>query len=226
MPSALPCGPAAWPVPLPPVTLAGKLVTLEALQERHFAELLAFAGDAAIWRYLTSRPKSPGGMQSYLDGLLRDYASGTAMPFAVRRLSNGGSATGAIAGITRFKSLSREHRKALVGSWFAAGAWGSGCNTESKLLLLAYGFEQLQCLRVEFQVDSRNQRSTAALERMGAVREGMLRSYIITADGYRRDSIIFSVLDTEWPEVKRKLELRLEAQRGLQGEVTASPVRP
>jgi RimJ/RimL family protein N-acetyltransferase len=77
---------------------------------------------------------------------------------------------------------------------------------------MEYGFEWLHCLRIEFQVDSRNQRSCTALARMGAVQEGTLRSYIITGDGHRRDSVIFSVLDTEWPEVKRKLKQRLEAQ--------------
>jgi RimJ/RimL family protein N-acetyltransferase len=182
------------------------------LCEAHFAELLTFAENTEIWRYLTSRPKTPGLMRAYLDGLLRDYASGAALPFVVRRQSSG-----EIAGITRFKSLSREHRKALIGSWYAPSAWGSGCNTEGKLLLLKYGFESLGCLRIEFQVDSRNQRSAAALVRLGAVQEGTLRSYIITGDGYRRDSIVFSVLDSEWPEVKRKLELRLEEQLKLFG---------
>jgi RimJ/RimL family protein N-acetyltransferase len=203
----MPVQPADWPTPLPPVSLPGRLVCLEYLCEAHFAELLTFAEHTEIWRYLTSRPKTPDLMRAYLDGLVRDYASGSAMPFVVRRQSSG-----EIVGITRFKSLTREHRKALAGSWYAPIAWGSGCNTEGKLLLLKYGFESLGCLRIEFQVDSRTQRSAAALAKMGAVLEGTLRSYIITGDGYRRDSIIFSVLDSEWPEVKRKLELRLEEQ--------------
>ena len=204
--------PADWPTPLPPVLLPGRLVRLEHLCEAHFGELLTFAENTEIWRYLTSRPKTPDLMRAYLDGLLRDYSSGAALPFVVRRQSSG-----EIAGITRFKSLSREHRKALIGSWYTPGTWGSGCNTEGKLLLLKYGFESLGCLRIEFQVDSRNRRSAAALRKMGAVEEGTLRSYIITGDGYRRDSIVFSVLDSEWPEVKRKLELRLEEQLKLFG---------
>jgi N-acetyltransferase len=205
----MPVKPADWPVPIPSITLPGTLVSLEPLSEREFPELLPFANTPEIWRYLTSRPQTSDRMQSYLDGLLRDYASGVALPFVVRRRSKG-----EIAGITRFKTLSREHRKALVGSWYAPSAWGSGCNTEAKLLLLEYGFESLHCLRIEFQVDSRNQRSCAALARMGAMEEGTLRSYIITSDGHRRDSVIFSVLDTEWPQVKRNLQLRLEAQAG------------
>lgn len=203
----MPVSRADWPVPIPQVALAGTVVDLEPLSEMHFPDLLPFADTPEIWRYLASRPQTPDRMQAYLDGLLRDYASGGALPFVVRRRSNG-----EIAGITRFKSLSREHRKALVGSWYAPNAWGRGCNTEAKLLLMEYGFETLRCLRIEFQVDSRNQRSCNALARMGALQEGILRSYIITGDGYRRDSVIFGVLDTEWPEVKRKLQQRLEAQ--------------
>jgi len=205
----MPVQPADWPIPMPAVTLPGNLVSLEPLAERHFPELLPFAGTPEIWRYLTSRPQTPDRMQAYLDSLLHDYAIGIALPFVVRLASSG-----EIAGLTRFKRLSREHRKALVGSWYGPNAWGSGCNTEAKLLLMEYGFEALQCLRIEFQVDSRNRRSCEALARMGAVEEGTLRSYIITGDGHRRDSVIFSVLDTEWPEVKRKLRLRLEAQIG------------
>ncbi len=201
--------PADWPVPLPPVTLSGSLIELEPLCPSHFAELLPLAHTPEIWRYLTSRPQTPDRMQAYLDGLLRDYASGAAMPFVARRKS-----TGEIAGLTRFKSLSREHRKAIVGSWYVPAVWGGGCNTEGKLLLLEYGFESLGCLRIEFQVDSRNQRSCAALAKMGAVQEGVLRSYIITGDGHRRDSVIFSVLDTEWPEIKARLEARLRTQIG------------
>jgi RimJ/RimL family protein N-acetyltransferase len=216
MPSE-PCVPADWPVPLNPVSLPGKLVRLEPLSRERAAELLTFSSDPQIWRYLTSRPQSPDRMHAYLDSLLRDYANGSALPFLVRRRVNQ-EAGGEIVGMTRFKTLSREHRKALVGSWYAPGAWGTGCNTEAKLLLLEYGFEHLHCLRIEFQVDSRNHRSRTALVRMGAVEEGTLRSYIITGDGFRRDSVIFSVLDTEWPAVKRNLQLRLEAQTARQSE--------
>ncbi|MEI9971948.1 MAG: GNAT family protein [Ignavibacteriota bacterium] len=199
--------PTAWPVPVPPVELSGTIVTLETLTRDHFAEILPFAQTPEIWRYLTTRPQTPEHMESYLEGLLSGYASGVVLPFAVRLRS-----TRQIVGITRFKSLTREHRKAIVGSWYAPSAWGSGCNTEGKFLLMQYGFESLGCLRIEFQVDSRNQRSCAALAKLGATQEGILRSYIISSDGHRRDSVIFSVLDTEWPEIKEKLRQRLETQ--------------
>ena len=115
-------------------------------------------------------------------------------------------------GFTRLKNLSRQNRNAEVGSWFAPEAWGRGANTESKLLLLEYAFERLHCIRVEFQTDSRNIRSRNALAAIGAIEEGILRSRRITREGSRRDSVFFSILDNEWPLVKRHLTARVEAQ--------------
>jgi RimJ/RimL family protein N-acetyltransferase len=94
----------------------------------------------------------------------------------------------------------------------AASAWGNGANTESKLLLLIHAFETLDCIRIEFHTDSRNLRSRTALEKMGAHEEGILRSCHITRDGLRRDTVVFSILDREWPEAKQKLLSRLESQ--------------
>jgi N-acetyltransferase len=198
---------ADWPVPISPVFLQGKVVRLEPLVPDHEAELLKISDDAQIWRYLTNYAGSRDAMHNYLDASLRDYLSGTAQPFVVRAISDG-----RVIGTTRLKNMSRENRKAIVGSWFAQSAWGSGANTESKLLLLESAFESLNCLRVEFQTDSRNLRSRAALAKIGAVEEGTLRSYLITREGYRRDTVVFSVLDKEWPDVKRQLLLRLETQ--------------
>jgi RimJ/RimL family protein N-acetyltransferase len=189
--------------------LQGEIVRLEPLNRDHTAELQRISGEAQIWRYLTTRAGSPEEMEIYVDRLLGDLRSGTAMPFVVRTASDSQA-----AGLTRLKNISRENRKALVGSWFAPSAWGSGVNTESKLLLLEYAFESLNLLRVEFQTDSRNMRSRNALSKMGAIEEGTLRSYLITADGDRRDTVVFSVLDRDWPAVKQRLRQRLEAQTG------------
>jgi RimJ/RimL family protein N-acetyltransferase len=111
---------------------------------------------------------------------------------------------------TRLKNVSREHRKAAVGSWFTPSAWGSGANTESKLLVLKHAFENLGCIRVEFDTDVRNLRSRAALAKIGATEEGLLRSHHIMRDGFRRDTVIFSILDTEWPLAMEKLAARLD----------------
>ena len=195
-------------MPLGRTSLPGKLVCLEPLsRELHMEELVAIADDPEIWRFLSSKVKTGDEMRAYVETLLQGYESGSVLPFAVR-----GQKSGRLIGMTRLKDLSPEHRKAMVGTWFVRSEWGTGCNAEAKLLLLRYGFETMQCVRIEFQTDSRNERSRAALARMGAVEEGTLRSYFISNDGYRRDSVIFSVLDREWPEVKRKLETRLAAQ--------------
>ena len=106
-------------------------------------------------------------MEIYVDGLLRDRLSGTALSFIIRT-----AADSPVAGFTRLKNISLENRKALVGSWFAPHAWGGGINTEATLLLLEYAFELLNCIRVEFQTDSRNVRSRSALAKMGAIEEG------------------------------------------------------
>jgi len=200
--------PSNWPVPVSPVFLQGKLIRLEPLVPDHEAELLKISEDIRIWRYLTSYAGSPDAMRDYVDASLRDHLCGTALPFVVRATSDE-----RVIGMTRLKNMSRENRKAVVGSWFAQSAWGSGANAESKLLLLKHAFETLNCLRVEFQTDSRNLRSRAALAKMGAVEEGTLRSYLITTNGHRRDTVVFSVLEEEWPHVKGVLLSRLEKQR-------------
>lgn len=199
--------PADWPVPINQVFLQGQVIRLEPLVPTHETELLKISRDAQIWRCLTSDAGSPDAMLDYVNASLRDHLSGTALPFVVRAASDGRA-----IGMTRLKSMSRENRKAIVGSWFAQSAWGSGANTESKLLLLQHAFESLNCLRIEFHTDSRNLRSRAALVKMGAVEEGTLRSHLITTDGHRRDTVVFSVLDKEWPDVKRRLVSRLDTQ--------------
>ena len=203
----MPCNPADWPVPITPLFLQGKVIRLEPLVSTHETELLEISDDAQIWRYLTSDARSPQSMRDYVNALLCDHLAGTALPFVVRAAPDG-----RVIGMTRLKSMSRENRKAIVGSWLARSTWGSGANTESKLLLLQHAFESLNCLRVEFQTDSRNLRSRSALVKMGAVEEGTLRSYLITSDGHRRDTVVFSVLDKEWPDVKHRLLSRLRTQ--------------
>ncbi len=203
----MPFSPATWPVPLDPGPLEGRLVRLEPLSRSHEPELAKAAEDERIWRYLTSFAGSRDAMHEYLEALLGDRDAGTALPFVVRERSSG-----RLVGMTRLKNLSAEHRRAFTGSWLVPSAWGSGANAESKLLLLEYAFESLQCLRIEFHTDSRNARSRAALTRMGAAEEGVLRSYIAMRDGTRRDTVVLSVLAHEWPEVKRRLTERLRRQ--------------
>jgi hypothetical protein len=139
--------------------------------------------------------------------VLHDYKMGAALPFVIRGLS-----TGAALGMARLKEMSREHRRAEVGTWLSPNAWGSGANTESKLLILEHAFQSLGCQRIEFRTDSRNVRSRVALARLGAVEEGTLRRDQITRTGALRDTVLFSIIDRDWPHVRRGIQARIRAR--------------
>jgi RimJ/RimL family protein N-acetyltransferase len=208
---------ATWSVPLATLSLSGRLVCLEPLRPDHQAELSQIASDARIWTYLTSFAGNPQAMDVYMRHALRDYKLGVALPFVIRGLS-----TGTVVGMARLKEMSREHRRAEVGTWLSPNAWGSGANTESKLLILEHAFQSLGCHRIEFRTDSRNTRSRAALARLGAVEEGTLRSDQITRTGARRDTVLFSIIDRDWPDVRRVIQARIEARQ----MPATSPPRP
>lgn len=198
--------PATWSVPLATVTLSGRLVRLEPPRLDHQAELNQIASDARIWTYLTNFAGDPQAMDVYLRHALHDYKMGAALPFVIRGLSTGG-----VLGMARLKEMSREHRRAEVGTWLSPNAWGSGANTESKLLILEHAFQSLGCQRIEFRTDSRNVRSRAALARLGAVAEGTLRRDQITRTGAIRDTVLFSIIDRDWPHVRRVIQARMRA---------------
>lgn len=196
--------PAQWFVPLPITTLEGDLVRLESLRRDHAPELHEAGRHEAIWAYTTSAAPTPKAMRHYVDGLVGEYEAGSSLPFTVRQL-----ATGRAVGVTRLKKLSRANRSALVGSWYSPAVWRTGVNVEAKLLLLKHAFDTLGCIRVEFRTDTRNTRSRTALTCLGATEEGVLRSCQITRDDNKRDSAVFSILDSEWGSVRRRLEVRL-----------------
>ena len=202
----MPWQPSDWPTPLHAISLRGEVVNLEVLTALHEPELLKISQDARIWQYLTSNAGTPDGMHEYVGTSLEDHRSGTALPFIARCAK-----TGAAIGMIRLKNLSRVHRKGVVGTWFIPPFWGTGANAESKLLVLGHAFEVLSCLRVEFHADSRNLRSRAALKNMGAIQEGILRSDQITIAGDRRDTVMFSVLAEEWPNVRTRLLAKIAA---------------
>ncbi len=188
--------------PVEPATLEGRVIRLEPLSFEHAAELLVAAQDEEIWRYTLDDPRTADAMHSYIVTALREQAQGTALPFAVRHL-----ASGKTIGSTRYAAITRPHRGVEIGwTWYDRAHWRTAVNTEAKYLLLRHAFERLNCLRVELKTDGRNIRSQRAIERLGAMREGALRSKVIMRDGYRRDSVYFSILDYEWPEVKARLE--------------------
>jgi RimJ/RimL family protein N-acetyltransferase len=189
-----------------PVTLEGTLVRLEPLSHAHERDLLVAAQDEEIWRVTIDDPRTPEAMRSYVSRALAARDSGLAFPFAVVHRGEQRA-----VGATRYHSISFPDRGLEIGfTWYAPRFWRTGVNTECKYLLLRHAFEQLGCIRVEFKTDSRNARSRAAILRLGAVEEGTLRSKVIMRDGHRRDSVYFSILDHEWPEVRDRLERLLE----------------
>jgi RimJ/RimL family protein N-acetyltransferase len=192
-------------VALTPVALAGKWLTLEPLEERHAADLFAAMQDEDVCRYLAWPP--PVKIED-TQALVRDareaMARGQTMAFA--QVWN---ETGRAIGSTRLLDVRPADCQVEIGSTFLARAfWRTPANTESKYLMLTYAFERLGCVRVALKTDGRNVRSQEAIARLGAVREGVLRKHM-NVRGYQRDTVYYSILETEWPAVKTRLQARL-----------------
>ncbi|TKC78223.1 GNAT family N-acetyltransferase [Trinickia terrae] len=186
-------------------TLTGKTVELLPLQYGHAAALLDAAKDGELWNLKVTVVPAPDTIDAYLERALAGRRDGTVMPFAIARRD-----TGKIVGTTRFWKIDRDNRKLEIGStWLAASAQRTGINTEAKYLLLACAFETMQCVRVQFTTDELNAKSRAAILGIGAKQEGIVRNERIMPDGRRRNSVRFSIIDTEWPEVKAMLEKKL-----------------
>jgi len=193
-----------------PITLTGHWVTLEPLAERHAADLFAVAQDEDIWRYLAPpMPRTLADMQSWLADALATRARGEMLPFAVVW-----SETGRAIGSTRYMDYDVANRRLEIGhTWYARRAQRTPVNTECKLLLLTHAFEKLGCIAVEFRTHWFNQASRAAIARLGAKQDGVLRNHQLGADGAKRDTVVFSIIDGEWPAVKKHLAFQLERPR-------------
>jgi RimJ/RimL family protein N-acetyltransferase len=189
-----------------PVTLTGSVVRLEPLAEIHIADLTLAGADASIWRYMPyGNINTEARMRDWVIDLLGRQARGTDLPFAVIHLESGQA-----IGSTRYMDIQPQHRGLEIGgTWYGAAYQRTAVNTECKYLLLTHAFETLGCLRVQLKTDLRNERSQRAIERIGAVREGVLRHVVIMPDGYRRSSVYYSLLENEWPGVKAKLAAML-----------------
>ncbi len=187
-----------------PVTLIGHTVRLEPLSEAHIPDLAIAGKDEEIWRYMLYGPViNEKSMQLWVKDMLQRQARGTDLPFAVIHLGSGRA-----IGATRYMEIRPEHRGLEIGgTWYALAHQRTAVNTESKYLLLQHAFETLSCIRVQFKTDLRNERSQRALERIGAVWEGVLRNHMILGDGVYRHSVYYSILIEEWPSVKGKLEV-------------------
>lgn len=191
---------------LKPVTLDGRYVRLEPLREDHADALIAVSMDGDLFRYFSVDLASEAAMRAYVGYAIAGAEAGTTMVFAtVER------ATGTVVGSTSYLAIDRQHRHLEIGGTWIGVPWQrTVLNTEAKYLQLRHCFEDLGCRRVELKTDSRNARSRAAIARIGGVEEGTFRNHMIMPDGVMRHSVYFSVIDSEWPDVKARLEQMME----------------
>lgn len=188
-----------------PVTLEGRVVRLEPLLESHQAALCDVGLDPELWRWIPYRVCMAEEMRGYVRDALRAQAAGSALPFATIE-----RASGRVVGSTRYMNIDQPNRRVEIGATWIAQPWQrSAINTEAKYLMLRHAFEALGCIRVELKTDSLNEKSRNAIRRIGAREEGTLRQHVVTWTGRLRDTVYFSILDSEWPSVKADLEARL-----------------
>ena len=190
---------------LTPTTLRDDYVLLEPLAPHHAADLEAAAADGELWNlWFTSAP-APGQAGGYIEKALAGLAANAMLPFAVREKSSG-----QIVGTTRFYDFAPELPRSAVGyTWYAKRWQKRHLNTACKRLLLQHAFETLGCVAVEFHTDHRNLDSQRAIERLGAHKDGVLRAHKRRPDGTLRDTVCYSILASEWPDVQRWLTMRL-----------------
>jgi RimJ/RimL family protein N-acetyltransferase len=222
-------------VEISPITLAGQHVRLEPLLPVHEESLIAAASDGELWNSTVTIVPSSTTMAAYIEAALRGQAEGNELPFVIIRKTSGEVAEsgalarasarapgtrvgdrGEVVGTTRFYYIKPADRSVSIGyTWLSKSAQRTAVNTESKLLLLTHAFEHWRCIRVEFVTDVLNQQSRAAILRLGAKEEGILRNHMIMPGGRIRDSVCLSIIAEEWPEIKARLKDKLGA--GVQG---------
>jgi RimJ/RimL family protein N-acetyltransferase len=192
------------PWPPRPVVLEGEHVRLEPLAPGHAAALAEAIADGALDALWYTIVPAPAAVPGWIDAALAQRAAGRALPFAVVRRRDG-----RVVGSTRYMNVEESQRRLEIGTTFyAASVQRSALNTECKRLLLAHAFERLGCLAVEFRTHWFNQRSREAIARLGAKQDGVLRNHQRLPDGSLRDTVVFSIIDSEWPAVKRHLDVR------------------
>jgi RimJ/RimL family protein N-acetyltransferase len=192
-----------------PMVLTGNYATLEPLSREHDEGIRRAAADGELWKLWYTSVPSPDGTAKWFDVAfdMRDRLG--ALPFAVRD-----PASGEIIGSTRYFNVDAANRRLEIGhTWYARRVQRTAVNTECKLLLLKHAFEQLGCIAVEFRTHWFNHASRAAILRLGAKQDGVLRNHQLMPDGSRRDTVVFSIIDAEWPAVKRHLGFLLDRPR-------------
>jgi N-acetyltransferase len=191
-----------------PVTLEGRHVRLEPLTKVHLVGLATVGLDEELWRWIPTQVRTAGEMAAYIETALEEQERGMSLPFAIVE-----KAAGRAIGSTRYGNIDRTHHRVEIGWTWVAREWQrTAVNTEAKFLLLRHAFETLGCIRVELKTDSLNEKSRAAILRIGAQHEGIFRNHMITASGRIRHSAYYSIINSEWPAVKARLESKLNFQ--------------
>ncbi|KVQ56928.1 GNAT family N-acetyltransferase [Burkholderia territorii] len=186
-------------------TLVGERIMLRPLDASDRQALLDAAADGRLWNLKVTVVPGEDTVDAYIDAALQGRAAGTVMPFAIVD-----RASGRVIGSTRFWKIDRNNRKLEIGhTWLSESAQRTGANTEAKWLLLSYAFDTLHCVRVQFTTDELNEKSRAAILRLGAKQEGIVRHERIMPDGRKRNSVRFSIIDDEWPDVREQLRAKL-----------------
>jgi RimJ/RimL family protein N-acetyltransferase len=194
--------PAWW---IQPLTLSGQHVSLSPLLAEHAPALGLAAEDGALWRMFYTSVPTPATAADYVQTALQQQASGWAVPFVVR------DASGDVVGTTRYCNIDSGNRRVEIGwTWYAQRVQRTALNTEAKLLLLTHAFEVLGAGAVELRTSFMNHRSRAAIARLGAKQDGILRNHMLMPGGGYRDTVVFSIIATEWLAVKRNLQFLLE----------------
>lgn len=186
-----------------PVTLQGRLVRLEPLRMEHAGELYEASRDPNLWTYkLVKQPRSLAEIEQLMASVLQSQEAGACLPFAIISLEQG-----CAVGETRYFNFTpKDHGVEIGWTWVAPSVQRTGVNTECKYLLLRHAFETLGAIRVQLRTHHLNINSQRAIERLGATREGMLRNHIIMPDGSYRHSVYYSIIESEWPAIKARLQ--------------------
>ena len=192
-----------------PVTLRGDHATIEPLAREHAEGLRRAAADGELWRLWYTSVPAPEQTAAYIDAALAMRERDGAMPFTVRA-----TPSGEIVGCTRYFHVDAASRRLEIGyTWYAQRVQRTALNTECKLLLLGHAFETLKCIAVEFRTHWFNHASREAILRLGAKQDGVLRNHQISSDGSYRDTVVFSIIESEWPAVKQHLRFQMERPR-------------
>jgi RimJ/RimL family protein N-acetyltransferase len=200
--------------PIRPTTLEGHGVRLEPLSREHAGALDAAAADGELWELWFTSVPAPGETAKYIDTALAGYEAGHMLPWVVRELGSG-----KVVGSTRYHDIVKEASRVEIGyTWYAKSWQKSHVNTACKLLLLGHAFDKLGCKVVGLRTDNFNFTSQRAIEALGAKKDGVIRHHWPRRDGTVRDTVLYSILLSEWPDVKRHLERRIRGRSPNSGE--------